>query len=145
VRWAASSGASLINLSLGTPNREHAAALTEAVASAAGHDAFVVAAAPQDGIDWLPGGLDTVVGVEADRTLPRDRYDLVAGPANIVRIRASPFPRRLAGVDLSVGFQGPSFAVANATGLLALVLQDDPVRSISCLIERLTAFDRSVS
>jgi subtilisin family serine protease len=137
IRWAGSAGVSLINLSLGTINRDHEAALADAVDAAARRGALVVAAAPQDGSDWLPGGLAQVIGVEADRALARDQYSVDVDSDNRIRIRASAFPRRLPGVSAADSFQGPSFAVANVSGLLALMLQDEPVRSTSEWLARL--------
>jgi subtilisin family serine protease len=133
VRWSADQGAALVNLSLGTLNTEHAAAFAEAVAYAAERRAIVVAAAPQGTDRWLPGALPGVVGVEVDWSCPRDRCVVVldSGPGLI--LRASGYPRPIPGLPPERNVRGQSFAVANATGLLALVIEQDPVASADAL------------
>ena len=49
--------ADIVNLSLGTKNPEHAAALSEVVAELTGSGALIVAAGEQEGVRWLPGSL----------------------------------------------------------------------------------------
>jgi hypothetical protein len=135
IRWAASR-ADLINLSLGTANPAHRTALAEAVAEAGAAGALVVSVAPQDGIVWLPGALEGVVAVTLDWTCPRDECRVVAAPGRLA-LRASGLPRPIPGVPPEHNLRGPSFAVANATGLLALVLEGGGVRSIDELISRI--------
>ncbi len=106
VEWAIDQGADLINLSLGTTNEDHAARLSEWVAK---------------GSIWLsaatayPGLLDGVIGIDLDATLERNQLRVI-GP---MRFAASPYPREIPGVSREKNLQGISFAVANATGLLA--------------------------
>ena len=54
IRWSTAHQAALINLSLGTVNRDHEPALAAATADAADRGAIVVAAAPEDQRRWLP-------------------------------------------------------------------------------------------
>lgn len=122
IRWAAAQRVRLINLSLGTLNSKHEAALAEAVAEALAHGATVVAAAPQDGVRWLPGALAGVVGVELDWDCPRDECLVRNEPDGAARLRASGYPRPIPGVSPARNLKGQSFAVANATGMLALVV-----------------------
>lgn len=128
IRWAAGRGANLINLSLGTAVAEHADALQRAVTEARAAGAWVVAAGPQYGIRWLPGALDDVVGVELDWQIPRDTGELDMDTGGRVRVRASGYPRPVPGVPPERNLKGLSFAVANATGLLALLMEDELTR-----------------
>jgi subtilisin family serine protease len=138
IAWAVRSGVALVNLSLGTDNPDHEAALQQAVSDAAAAGVLIVSAAPQDDAPWLPGGLPGVVGVEVDWDLPRDSC-AVLHRNGVVRLRASGFPRPAPGVPPARNFQGPSFAVANATGLIALAIESSPVRSLDELIETMAA------
>src|SRR5687767_558905 len=133
IEWSALQGVQLINLSLGTSNQEHAPALGAAVANAAARGAIVVSAAPQEGVAWLPGGLPGVVSVEVDWACPRDEGRVVSADAGGIRLSASGYPRPIPGVPPERNFSGLSFAVSNATGLLAQVLEDKPVRTIAGL------------
>jgi hypothetical protein len=122
IDWAVAHQARLINLSLGTTNPAHESALADAIARARQADAFVIAAAPQPGAQWLPGALSGVVAVEVDWTLGRDVCRAAITSAGEMRLWASGLPRPIPGVSSERNLKGPSFAVANATGLLARVL-----------------------
>lgn len=135
IGWAARSRASLINLSLGTANPDHASALETAVGEAAGAGAVVVAAAPQDERFWLPGGLAGVIAVELDWGCARDECDVRVDDDGRVRIRAGGYPRPIPGVPPERNLKGQSFAVANATGLLALAIEGANVRSLDDLVD----------
>jgi hypothetical protein len=125
LRWARAAGARLVNLSLGTTNAAHEFALAEAVRELRCDGAEVVCAAPVTGQRWLPGALDGVIRVELDRTMPRECCEIAAdGPSLIVR--ASGYPRPIPGVPPERNLKGVSFAVANATGLLACALESAP-------------------
>jgi subtilisin family serine protease len=127
IRWAVAGGAHLVNLSLGTSNQQHVDRLQAAVAAAAEAGVRVVAAGEQDGVRWLPGSLDDAVSVALDWTLPRETCVVAHGPHAEPRVRASGYPRPIPGVDPERNLKGLSFAVANATGLLALVLEQERV------------------
>jgi hypothetical protein len=127
--WAADQGARLINLSLGTTNPEHAAALAAAIDHATRAGAIVVAAAPDARHAWLPGGLDGVVAVALDWDCPRDACRIVLTDAARLDASASGYPRPIPGVPPERNLRGVSFAVANACGLLALVVQEISARS----------------
>lgn len=134
IQWAASSRASLINLSLGTTNPDHAPALEAAVRTAHASGALVIAAAPDGPAIWLPGALAGVVGVELDWECARDQCTIAMGDDGRVRIRASGYPRPIPGVPPERNLKGQSFAVANATGLLALATQGAGVPSIADVV-----------
>ena len=143
ITWSAARPVDLINLSLGTCNQAHLPALAAAVAAADAHGAVVVAAAPQAGAAWLPGGLPGVVAVDVDWTCPRDECHVRINDDGAVRVRASGYPRPIPGVPQENNVSGLSFAVANASGFLSLVIQPlpaqsvPPVRGLAALVARL--------
>ena len=107
--WCREHRMDVVNLSLGTANPEHRAALQEAVRE----NAVVVSAA-----GMLPGSLEGVVGVDSDATCPRDHFRYRGG-----LFLASPYPRSIPGVPPERNLHGVSFAVANMTGFVALALE----------------------
>jgi subtilisin family serine protease len=144
VERAAEAGARLINLSLGTANPAHEGLLSAAVARAAERGAIVVSAREANGVRWLPGALTGVVGVLADWEGPREGMRMIADPGSSagtvaespaperastegigLTIVASAFPRPIPGVPPERNLAGVSFAVANATGFLARLLEGD--------------------
>jgi len=139
IRWAAARPVELINLSLGTANRDHEGVLAAAVADAGARGAIVIAAAPDRETTWLPGALPGVVAVEVDWTCARDACAVRVSPDGRVRVSASGFPRPIPGVPPERNLKGASFAVANATGLIALALEGRPAASIGDLVERVRA------
>ena len=139
IHWAAMQHVALINLSLGTANRHHESVLTRAISNARDEEAIVVAAAPEPGVEWLPGALAGVVGVELDWACPRDACVVRLLPDGGVRLAASGYPRPIPGVPPAENLKGASFAVANTTGMLALAIEDCRVRSMAELIRCLQA------
>jgi subtilisin family serine protease len=137
IEWSALQGVQIINLSLGTTNQEHAAALAAAVAKAAAHGAIVVTAAPQEGAAWLPGGLPGVVAVDVDWDCSRDECRVLSANAVGIRLSASGYPRPIPGVPPERNFSGLSFAVANATGLLALISESRSAQTMAALAAQL--------
>lgn len=136
IDWSIDNGANLINLSLGTANPLHEQYLNDAVQRAAAASATVVAAGESHGVRWLPGSIRGALGVVADPDCPRDqmRTHGVAG-----HVTASPHARPIAGVPLERNLAGTSFAVANATGLSALLL----ATGHGGLLRRLLTHDRA--
>jgi hypothetical protein len=74
-------------------------------------------------VRWLPGSLPECVGVTLDWTLPRDACLFESKGNGHTAVRASGYPRPIPGVPPERNLKGLSFAVANATGLLALLLE----------------------
>ena len=107
--WCRDARMDVVNLSLGTANPAHRAALEEALRG----NGIVVSAA-----GMLPGSLEGVAAVEADPACPRDRFRYRNGV-----YLASPYPRPIPGVPPERNLYGVSFAVANMTGFLALALE----------------------
>jgi subtilisin family serine protease len=110
--------ADIVNLSLGTTNPDHAAALSEVVAELRDSGALIVAAGEQEGVRWLPGSLDGVCGVTLDWSLDRNEIRST-GASGRIAYRASGYPRPIPGVPVERNLKGLSFAVANVTGVLA--------------------------
>lgn len=126
IEWAAGRRVDLVNLSLGSTNPAHAERLASALVVAQAAGASVVAAATQSGLPSLPGSLQPVIAVEVDWQCARDEVLVdAAGPA-VIRLRASGFPRPIPGVPPERNLKGVSFAVANATGVIARFLVQRP-------------------
>lgn len=123
ITWATTRRADLVNLSLGTANPLHADRLAAAVVGASAAGVRIVAAGEHDGVRWLPGTLPGAVEVSLDWTLPRDACVVTARAGALPSVRASGYPRPIPGVPVERNLKGLSFAVANATGLLALLLE----------------------
>ena len=123
IQWAAEARADIINLSLGTANAEHRDVLESVVAEAVGGRALVIAAAPAKGQILLPGALPGVIGVEVDWTCPREECLVEQRDDGRVLVRASGYPRPIPGVSPERNLKGQSFAVGNATGLIALTIE----------------------
>lgn len=131
-------GASVVNLSLGTTDHRHRAALADAVARARAAGVFIVAAADNAGVRWLPGDLEEVVPVHLDWVSSRDSYRIVSENGRTI-IAASGYPRDIPGVPRERNLKGISFAVANATGFVARALEASPTASRAGLFETLEA------
>ena len=82
--------------------------------------ATIVSALEVDGVPYLPGSLPGVIGVRLDWDMPRD--EVIVEIAQ--RWRTSGFPRPVPGVAPKRNLNGVSFAVANASGFLARLLED---------------------
>jgi len=122
IEWAAAQGVDLINLSLGTTNPQHATLLQEALDAARRAGAAVVAPADQGGVPSLPGSLQPVVAVSVEWECPRDQIILESADRDVIRLMASPYPRPIPGDSPERNLRGVSFAVANATGIIAAQL-----------------------
>ena len=133
---ASREGAAVINLSLGTATSDHAGIFATVVDAARHRGAFIVAARDNDGQQWIPGILDGVVGVCVDWGCPRDRCRVV-GVNGRRTLAASGYPRDIPGVPRDRNLKGLSFAVANATGLVARALGDGPAADMDDLFDRL--------
>jgi subtilisin family serine protease len=122
--------AHIVNLSLGTQNTAYEPALSAVVERLRAAGTIVVAAGQQDGVRWLPGSIRGVWPVLPDWNIPRDQWR-VAIDEDQVSIYASGYPRPIPGVPPERNLKGLSFAVANATGLLAASLLKDEAADAS--------------
>jgi subtilisin family serine protease len=134
LRWARNARVRLINLSLGTDNAAYESLLAEEVRACRADDVDIVAAGPQTNVRWLPGGLAGVVAVELDMALPRDTVRVSLDPSGHLVVAASGYPRPIPGVPVERNLKGLSFAVANATGLLARLLTGHPGASLAAAL-----------
>lgn len=125
IDWAVERGMRLVNLSLGTPNDFRKIELAPSIEAAVHAGTIVVSAAEHDGRLWYPGSMPGVVGVVMDAAEPREGVTVVERPRGPV-LRASPYPRPIPGVPPERNFNGISFAVANATGVVAQLLSSRP-------------------
>ena len=123
--WAMRHGADIVNLSLGTVNADHEAALEAVVNRLRDAGAVVVAAGPQAGSRWLPGALAGVWSVVLDWSLERDECHANVDTEGRVTVRAGGYPRPIPGVPPENNLKGLSFAVANTTGVLAALLANE--------------------
>jgi hypothetical protein len=121
IDWATERDIRLVNLSLGTSKDFRRRELVPCVQRAVERGTLIVSAHEHDGMLWLPGSLPGVVGVVMDPDQPREFVTVVDLETATV-LRASPYPRSIPGVPPERNFNGISFAVANATGVLASVL-----------------------
>jgi subtilisin family serine protease len=119
IEYAAEQRVDLINLSLGSTNAAHGEQFARALVAARAVGAAVVAAAKQGTLPSLPGALHPVIAVDLDWDCPRDEVIVDAAGHDLIRLRASGYPRPIPGVPAERNLKGISFAVANATGLIA--------------------------
>ena len=136
IEVAAERDAHLINLSLGTAEMEHRPRLEEVLASCRRSGSIVVAAHDDNGMRWLPGSLDEVVGVKADWTCDRQGYRVSSVNGRWL-LTTSPYPRDIPGVPRERNLSGISFAVANATGFAARALEAAPGSDLARVFETL--------
>ena len=125
-QWALKKNARVLNLSLGTLNRDYENALADVVREAREAGAVIVAAGPESDREWLPGSLTGVWSVTLDWSLAREHCRTTIAPDGSIAIAASGFPRPIPGVPPERNLKGLSFAVANATGLLAALFEPLP-------------------
>jgi subtilisin family serine protease len=143
IDWAARSGMHLANLSLGSPKREHEAVLYAAVNRAAALGMLLVAARDDQGVMYFPGSLPGVVPVQVDWSLHRREFRVVDVDGTPV-VRASGLPREIPGVPPSRNLHGLSFAVANATGIIAKAIEGASLGpTLGEVLERLHAISAS--
>jgi subtilisin family serine protease len=138
--YALTTQALIVNLSLGTQNVEHEAALADVVARLNASGAIVIAAGEQDGVRWLPGSLPGVWAVALDWTVPRDTCRIDRLNRKGAAFRATGFPRPIPGVPPARNLKGLSFAVANVTGTVARLLAEDADGDAVTVLTR--AFER---
>jgi len=125
IDWAVEREIRLVNLSLGTRNKLREPELAPAIERAVAAGTIIVSAHEHEDRLWYPGSMPGVVGVVADTDQPRETVSVVDLPRGAA-LRASPYPRPIPGVPPERNMHGISFAVANATGVLAEFLETAP-------------------
>jgi subtilisin family serine protease len=136
IEWAAGAGMHVVNLSLGTPRREHEPALRQAMDAAAAHETLIVAAREDEGVAYLPGSMAGALPVEVDWTCARGEFR-IADVNGIRVVRTSGLPRPIPGVPPARNLHGVSFAVANATAFVARAMEGAMDRSLAGVLQRL--------
>lgn len=122
LRRARAASSRIANLSLGTANPAHELDFAREVTDAHAAGMLVVAAGPQGETRWLPGALPGVIAVTMDMRVPRDACE-IAVINGAIAVSACGYPRPIPGVPPERNLQGISFAVANASGMLARLLE----------------------
>ncbi|WP_420464186.1 S8 family serine peptidase [Candidatus Palauibacter sp.] len=125
IDWAGERGCRVANLSLGTPRQNRIDVLQPAVDRAVQRGTLVIAAYSHEGERWLPGSLPGALGVCLDWDLPRDAVRIGRRDGRRV-LYASGYPRPIPNVPPERNLNGISFAVANATGMVALAVEPFP-------------------
>ncbi len=125
IDWASERSMRLINLSLGTARTKPELALWACVERARDRGSIVVSPREHGGVEWLPGCLEHTVGVTLHWGCLRDELWIDAESDPPV-VTASGLPRPIPGVPPERNLRGVSFAAANVTGLLALLLEGRP-------------------
>ncbi len=122
IDWAGERDCRVANLSLGTPRQSRIEVLQPAVDRAVERGTLVIAAYSHEGQLQLPGSLPGALGVCLDWDL--SRHEIRIGRRDGRRVLyASGYPRPIPGVPPTRNLNGISFAVANATGMVALALE----------------------
>jgi subtilisin family serine protease len=140
IDWCLDNEMNLINLSLGTTNREHRPAFETATERACATRTLIVSAFEMSGVPALPGSLPGVVGVLADSAKVPGEHGIETRDGKQI-FTACPFPREIPGVPRERNLYGVSFAVAHVTAALAGVWNPgltvgDPMRSLTISIDR---------
>lgn len=140
IRWAADHEMNVVNLSLGTTKKHHAPILREACDYAQTKGVITVAARDWQDRETYPADFPNVLSVAADERCGEDSY--FCEEDEIVRFRASPYPRELPGFPQSYNLKGNSFAAAHLSGLVALILQSHPFADVTEVREMLVRHSR---
>jgi len=138
MRWGIQQQMHVINLSLGTANITHRERCLAIVAEASAAGTTLVASSPAGQTNVLPAVLPGVIGVANDDRCSWTHYLYL--PDDVIPFRAHSCPRPLPGPAQARNFQGPSFASAHVSALLALLLEQNPGLTVSALREVLIQF-----
>ena len=138
LRWGIEQRMHIINLSLGTANATYRDRCLAIIAEANAADTVLVASSPAGQTNILPAVLPEVIGVTNDERCGWADYRYV--PDDPIPFRAHSYPRPLPGPAQARNFQGPSFASAHISALLALLIEKNPGLTISAIREGLAQF-----
>ncbi|MBM4255890.1 MAG: hypothetical protein FJ147_08330 [Deltaproteobacteria bacterium] len=134
LRWGIEHQMHVINLSLGTANPAHRDRCLAIIAEAHAAGTVLVASSPAGQTNVLPAVLPGVIGVANDERCDWGDYVYVADDP--IPFRAHSCPRPLPGPAQARNFQGPSFASAHVSALLA-VLREQNVGIASSALRQL--------
>jgi len=138
LRWGIEHQMHVINLSLGTANSTYRERCLAIIAEANAAGTVIVASSPADQTNVLPAVLPGVIGVANDDRCGWGEYLYVADDP--IPFRAHSCPRPLPGPAQARNFQGPSFASAHVSALLALLIEKNSGLSITALREILIQY-----
>jgi subtilisin family serine protease len=138
LRWGIEQRMHVINLSLGTANATYRDRCLAIIAEANAVGIVLVASSPAGQTNVLPAVLPGVIGVANDDRCGWADYRYV--PDDRIPFRAHSCPRPLPGPAQARNFQGPSFASAHISALLALLIEKNPTLAVSALREALAQF-----
>jgi subtilisin family serine protease len=133
IEWAIGDGrADVINLSLGTENREAVQPLQAACGRARDADVIIVAAARDDRRVDYPANLPYVIGVTTS-----SNGLLYSADHPSIDFYAPSYPRTIPGRAREDNFQGPSFSAARITGIVALMIEAEGRGDIELKLNKL--------
>lgn len=136
LRWGIEHRMHVINLSLGTANAAYRERCLAIIAEASAVGTVIVASSPAGQTNVLPAALPGVIGVASDDRCGWREYLYVADDP--IPFHAHSRPRPLPGPAQAQNFQGPSFASAHVSALLALLIEKNPGLPIRATQEALT-------
>jgi hypothetical protein len=128
----------VINLSLGTANPAHRDRSLAIIGEANTAGTVLIASSPAGQTNILPAVLPGVVGVANDERCGWADYLYV--PDDPIPFHAHAYPRPLPGPAQARNFQGPSFASAHVSALLALLIEQNPGLPVGAIRELLIQF-----
>jgi subtilisin family serine protease len=135
LEWAISHGIKVINLSLGTTNKDHLSRLQATCNHAHNKGVIIVAAGNHKG--EYPAVLPQVIGGSWDERCKEDEYYYCDGDP--IEFRAYGYPRPLPFLPQGLNLKGSSFAAAYITGLVSLILERYPDADLKRIREILIA------
>jgi hypothetical protein len=123
LEWCGNQGMDVVNLSAATAKPSHA----EQLERVSHKPNILIAPYEFMGLPAYPGNFPWVFGVSPRPDCPRDTYQNASDGRT--HFYASPLPRPIPGLPVAQNFSGPSFAVANFTGLVCRIMLENAIRS----------------
>ncbi|MFQ6104198.1 MAG: S8 family serine peptidase [Candidatus Glassbacteria bacterium] len=119
IEWAYSSGADVINMSLGTYRGDLIQQLRGIVEKVSDSGAVLVASSHNPLNPPAPAMFPTVISVAPD--FKRRSFHMGRGNGKGIDLSVYPYPREAPGIDTQLNFRGPSFASAHVAGIVCLI------------------------
>jgi hypothetical protein len=145
IDWCLEQQVDLINLSLGTSNRDHLPQFTNAIHKACDKRSLILSAYKSNDTLMLPGSLPSVIGVVEDVHCPRENARVIQHPTP--HVAACPYPLDIPGIPRERNLRGVSFAVAHVTAQVARIWRESnhyiPISS-TCLEQISLQFQENV-
>ncbi len=137
IRWAVEKEMHIVNVSLGTQQKEHRDLLWHACCEAEAHNIIIVAASDPAVEEMYPASFANVISVEGNGNCGWNEHFFLPGPAP--HFCAHPSPRPLPGRPQNRNLKGHSFAAAHITALAAGLRGEDPLVRREEIIQLLEA------